>query len=52
MALDLIRQAIQRDGDNASYYTSCGLALQCLKRPDEAVVVYNQALALKPDFAD
>lgn len=52
MALDLIRQAIQQNGGDASYHTSCGLALQCLKRLDEAVAAHNQALALKPDFAE
>jgi predicted O-linked N-acetylglucosamine transferase (SPINDLY family) len=51
-AIELIGRAIQQNGNNPSYYISCGLALQGLKRLDEAVASYDRALALKPDYAE
>jgi Tfp pilus assembly protein PilF len=37
---------------NAHAHCSRGLALQGLKRLDEALASYDKALALKPDFAE
>ena len=51
-ALELINKAIQQDGNNPLYYISRGLALHGLKRLDEAIVAYDQAIALKPDIAE
>ena len=51
-AIQLIGRAIQYNGSDPSYYCSCGLVLQSLKRLDEAVASYDRALALKPDFAE
>jgi tetratricopeptide (TPR) repeat protein len=51
-ALELINKAIQQDRSIPSYYITRGLALYGLKRLDEAIVAYAQAIALKPDFAE
>ena len=52
MALELIGRAVQQNGNDPSYYCSCGLVLQGLKRLDEAVASHDRALALKPGAVD
>ena len=51
-ALEAIDKAIQHNGNNPLYYNSCGLALFGLERQNEAIAAYDQAVALKPDFAE
>jgi tetratricopeptide (TPR) repeat protein len=52
IAIELIGRAVQQNGNDPSYYCSCGLVLQGLKRLDEAVASYDRALALKPDYVE
>jgi Flp pilus assembly protein TadD len=49
LAVELISQAIPQDGTKAPYHTVRGLALQSLKRLDEALDNHHWALALEPD---
>jgi tetratricopeptide (TPR) repeat protein len=49
MAIELIGQAIEHNGNIASYHTSCGLALQSLRRLGEALDNHDRALALDRD---
>jgi hypothetical protein len=39
MAIELIGKAIQQNGNISYYHTTCGLALQSLRRFDEALVL-------------
>jgi tetratricopeptide (TPR) repeat protein len=52
VAIDLIGRAIQQNAHNPLYHAGYGLALQGLKRLDEAVASYDRALALQPDNAE
>lgn len=52
MAIELIGKAIQQNGNISYYHTTCGLALQSLRRFDEALESYNRALAIEPGNAD
>jgi tetratricopeptide (TPR) repeat protein len=45
-------QAIALKPDHADAYNNRGVALQDLKRPEEALASYDKAIALKPDFAE
>ncbi|MFZ2031193.1 MAG: tetratricopeptide repeat protein [Vitreimonas sp.] len=51
-AADLIGQAIAVSSSNPAFYFNRGSALQHLDRFDEALMAYNQGLALKPDVAE
>ena len=48
----LITKAIALKPDHADAYNNRGVALQDLKRPEEALASYDKAIALKPDFAE
>jgi tetratricopeptide (TPR) repeat protein len=48
----LISQAIKRNGQNAGYFCSLGIALKNQGKLDEAVAAYRQALRIKPDLAE
>jgi tetratricopeptide (TPR) repeat protein len=52
IAIELIAQAIQLNGNNSLYYSNRGLALQGLKRLDEALASYDRGLALAPGNAE
>jgi FkbM family methyltransferase len=52
MAIELISKAIQQNGDNPTYHTGYGLALQSLTRLGEALESYDRALAIEPDNAE
>ncbi len=52
MAIELISKAIQQNGNIPYYHISCGLALQSLRRVDEALESYDRALAIEPDNAE
>jgi FkbM family methyltransferase len=52
MAIELIGKAIQQNENNPSYHIGYGLALQSLKRLDEALESCNRALTIEPDNAE
>jgi Flp pilus assembly protein TadD len=52
LAVELIRQAIKRNGQNAGYFSNLGTALFGQGKLDEAVSAYRQAVLIKPDYAD
>jgi tetratricopeptide (TPR) repeat protein len=52
VAVELIGQAIRRNGQNPVYFFNRGLALQELRRLDEALASHDKALALKPDYVE
>jgi Flp pilus assembly protein TadD len=51
-ALDLMKRAVSTPGASAEMHNNYGAALNKLGRNEEAVAAFNQALALKPDYAD
>lgn len=51
-AVQLFSKAIAVNPEAAQAYYSRGIALQALKRFQEALVSYNKAIALKPDHAE
>lgn len=51
-AVDLIRRAIGLNAEVAAAHNNCGLALQDLKHPADAIESYDRAIALKPDYAE
>jgi protein O-GlcNAc transferase len=51
-ALSLVQRAKPPAGEEPRYQFVTGQALQALRRWDEAVVAYQSALALQPDFLD
>jgi protein O-GlcNAc transferase len=51
VAVELIRQAIQRNGRNPLYFSNLGTALRTARKLDEAVAAYRQAILVKPDYA-
>jgi predicted O-linked N-acetylglucosamine transferase (SPINDLY family) len=52
VAVQLISQAIRRNGHNPFYFYNLGNALDALDRREEAAAAYRQAIAVKPDFAE
>src|SRR4051794_31679182 len=51
-AIELIGKAIGLKADVAVAHGNLGNALKDLNRPKEALISFERALALKPDFAD
>ena len=51
-AVELIGLAIDINPDQADFYSNRGLALQDLRRLDEALASYDNALALEPEYAE
>jgi tetratricopeptide (TPR) repeat protein len=52
VAIAMIGQAIRRNGRNPLYFSNLGLALASQARLDEALTRFEQALVLKPDYAE
>jgi tetratricopeptide (TPR) repeat protein len=52
LSVQLIELAIQQDGNNPLYYSNCGLSLQALNRPEQALENYDRALAIHPHYAE
>jgi cytochrome c-type biogenesis protein CcmH/NrfG len=52
VAAEMIRQAIQRNGQNAGYFSNLGNVLYGYGKLDEAVSAYRQAISIKPDYAE
>ena len=52
IAVDLISQAIEINRNDESYYLNIGNALKSLKQLDAALVGYDKAISLKPDYAE
>jgi tetratricopeptide (TPR) repeat protein len=52
LAVELISQAIKRNGQNAGYFSNLGTALFGQGKLDEAVSAYRQAVFIKPDYAE
>src|SRR5882762_2069602 len=52
VAVAMIGQAIRRNGRNPLYFSNLGLALGNQGRLDEALTRFEQALVLKPDYAE
>ncbi len=50
-ALDLIAQAIERDGGRAGFHASLGIVLLAADRLDEAEAAFQRSIALVPDQA-
>jgi tetratricopeptide (TPR) repeat protein len=52
VAMQYLDKAIAKEKDNVSFYLAKGVALDRLKRTDEAIEVYKQAIEVKPESAD
>ena len=52
VAVELIGQAIRRNGQNPFYFSNLGNALQAQGKLDEAVAAYRRAIGIKPDYAE
>ena len=52
LAVELIGQAIKRDGQNPIYFSNLGVALKDQGKLDEAMSAYRQAISLRPDYAE
>jgi predicted O-linked N-acetylglucosamine transferase (SPINDLY family) len=52
LSVELIRQAIQRNGRNPAYFYNLGNALKDQGNLDEAIAAFRRAIAIKPDWAD
>lgn len=52
LSIKFIELAIRQDGNNSLYHSNRGLALQALKRFEDALESYDRALALRPDYAE
>jgi tetratricopeptide (TPR) repeat protein len=52
LAVELIGQAIKRDGQNPVYFSNLGVALRDQGKLDEAMTAYRQAIRLRPDYAE
>src|ERR1043165_1530859 len=52
VAIAMIGQAIRRNGRNPLYFSNLALALGSQGRFEEALTRLEQALALKPDYAE
>ncbi len=51
LAIKLIRQAIQQNGQHAAYFLDLGIVLIQQGKLDEAIVACRQAITIKPDLA-
>ena len=52
LAVELIGQAIKRNGQNPLYFSNLGNALKDQGKLDEAIAAYRQAIGIKPDYAE
>ncbi len=52
VAVDLIQQAIARNGRNPSYHANLGTALEVSGRREDALAAYRRAIAIKPDYPE
>jgi protein O-GlcNAc transferase len=52
VAVELIRRAIERNGNSPSYFSNLGDALRDLGRLEEAEAACRHAIRMKPDFAE
>jgi hypothetical protein len=52
LAVELIGQAIKRNGRNPFYFYNLGVTLQDQGKPVEAIAAYRQAIRIKPDYAE
>jgi len=52
LAVELIGQAIKRDGQNPVYFSNLGVALKVQGKLDEVVAACRQAIRFKPDYAE
>jgi tetratricopeptide (TPR) repeat protein len=52
LAVELIGQAIKRDGQNPVYFSNLGVVLKDQGKVDEAMTAYRDAIRLKPDYAE
>ena len=52
LAVELIGQAIKRNGRNPIYFYHLGVTLQENGKPAESVAAYRQAIRIKPDYAE
>ena len=52
LAVELIGQAIKRDGRNPIYFSNLGVALEHQDKLDQAAAAYRQAIHFKPDRAE
>jgi protein O-GlcNAc transferase len=50
--VELIRQAIQRNGQRPTYFCDLGVMLKNQRKLDEAIAEYRRAIAIKPDLAE
>ena len=52
LAVELIGQAIKRNGRSPTYFYNLGVTLQDCGKPTEAIAAYRQAIRIKPDYAE
>ena len=52
LAVDLIQQAIARNGRNPSFHANLGTALEASGKREEAMAAYRRAIAIKPDYPE
>jgi tetratricopeptide (TPR) repeat protein len=52
LAAELIGRAIQINSNDFAAHSNHGVALQGLKRVEEALASYDKAISIKPDYAD
>lgn len=51
-AIDYLNAAIAQEPNNEQYYFVKGNVMEVLQKTDEAMIFFNKAIELKPDFAD
>jgi tetratricopeptide (TPR) repeat protein len=52
LAVELIGQAIKRNGQNPIYLSNLGVVLKDQGKVDDAITAYRHAISLKPDYAE
>ena len=52
LAVKLFRKAIQKNGQDPSYFSNLGNAFYGQGKLEEAVAAYRQAICIKPDYAE
>jgi len=52
LAVQLCNAAIREDASQAIIYNTLGYSLRSLKQTDEAVIAYEEAITISPDYAD